>query len=87
MQAFSNVQRAARIDVDDAGDDNAGDDNSSDSAPEVCYLFILFPVFPTHYIGFIYQGTPQKNKKRQKEGACKRMPQVTYKTVSNLWPQ
>ena len=53
-QAFSDAQRAAGIDVDDAGDDDAGDDDGSDSAPEVRNPFFLFPVFPTHHIGFIY---------------------------------
>jgi hypothetical protein len=53
-QAFSDAQRAARIDVDDAGDDDGSDSAPERSAPEVRYPFFLFPVFPTHYIGFIY---------------------------------
>jgi hypothetical protein len=85
-QAFSDVQRAARIDVDDASNDDAGDDDRSDSAPEVHYLFFnsLYSLLITLDSSI---RAPQKNKTHQKEEARKRMPQVTYKTVSNLWLQ
>jgi hypothetical protein len=61
-QAFSDAQRAAGIDVDDAGNDDAGNDDGSDSAPEVRYPFFFIPCIPysSHWIHLLGDPTEEQ---------------------------
>jgi hypothetical protein len=76
-QAFSDAQRAAGIDVDDAVDEDAGDDDGSDSAPEVRHPFIfsLYSLLITldSSIRGPHRRTRHVRRKRPANG-CLRLP-------------